>query len=503
MKLMIKISVLMIITMILLCGNIYGAAGVGKKTSTSNQKENKVILVGIDCASWDVIIPLVKEGKLPNFEKIIKGGAVGDLRSIEPMYSPVLWTTIATGMDREKHGITNFLVKSADGKKMLPVTTDLRKTKAFWNIASEKGKKVGLSGWYISWPAEKINGWEATDQTWPTRERKLGLKVALAKSLSDKTYPKSLLSEIDAFHVTPDTLTPEDYDRLGVTISKQPQGLFFAEVDLPDEVKYAYAQDLSWHKTAQYLWDQKHPDILAMYFNGVDVTTHFLWTQYRYYRMRDAGETSPTFPTVITPYAITSSSQTLLTPEDRRAYIQGRILVRYYMFMDKVLGDYIQRMDEKTVLMICSDHGFGESYRTDPIILPDGGYTTPPAWHSLRGVVALYGNSIKKGYTIQKATLRDITPTLLYLSGIPPASDMDGKVIKEAIDSTYLSHHPVRTVKSYEYMPPPKPVEKQGYSKSTAVVAPIPKPKPKPAHKNTAQEDEELIEKLRSIGYIQ
>src|SRR5277367_2995200 len=115
-------KIIILLTVLVLC--LFGISlSIGKKAPTGT-KGYKVILIGIDAGTWNVIVPLVKEGKMPNFEKVICEGAVGNLRSEEPMYSPVLWTTIATGKKRDKHGITNFLMESADGKKMLPVTTE-------------------------------------------------------------------------------------------------------------------------------------------------------------------------------------------------------------------------------------------------------------------------------------------------------------------------------------------------------------------------------------------
>jgi predicted AlkP superfamily phosphohydrolase/phosphomutase len=490
-----KLFILLAIFAICLLGISLNA---GKK-HVANPNGYKVIIMGIDAGTWNIIVPLVKEGKMPNFEKLICEGAVGNLRSEEPMYSPVLWTTIATGKKRDKHGITNFLVESADGTKMLPVTTSERLVKAFWNIASEYGKKVGLSGWYVSWPAEKVNGWIASDQSWPTRERKLGLKVALAqakgKPLPDRTYPLDLQKEIDKFHVTPDDIPTDDMERLGVSFTHQPEGLFFAEGELPDEVRYSYAQDLSWERVANYIWDTKKPDILGVYFNGVDVTSHLLFGQYRYYRMREYGEVSPTFPTVIAPYSIQSGSQTLLTPEDRRAYVEGRVLERYYMWMNEVLGGFMRRMDDHTVIIVCSDHGFGEYNGTKPVILPDGSYMRPGFWHAINGMVALYGKPIKRGYTIQKASITDITPTLLYLAGIPPAKDMDGHVIEEAIDPNFLKENPIKTVPSYENEEPTQ-------SQLTTGQKPNQPTKTKPK-KTRSVEDPELIERLKSLGYIQ
>ena len=54
----------------------------------------KVLLIGIDAATWDVLMPLVKQGKVPNIARLMKEGVYGELESIEPMMSPVVWDII-------------------------------------------------------------------------------------------------------------------------------------------------------------------------------------------------------------------------------------------------------------------------------------------------------------------------------------------------------------------------------------------------------------------------
>jgi predicted AlkP superfamily phosphohydrolase/phosphomutase len=56
-----------------------------------------VLFIGVDGADWEIIQPLMQRGRLPHFAQIVRDGAAGELESIEPMLSPLLWTTMATG----------------------------------------------------------------------------------------------------------------------------------------------------------------------------------------------------------------------------------------------------------------------------------------------------------------------------------------------------------------------------------------------------------------------
>ena len=94
----------------------------------ASPQKKRVFLLCLDGASWRVLNPLIEKGVLPNFKKLKEGGAHGVLWSQDPMCSPALWTTIATGKSRDSHRITDFL---QDG---VPVTSNVRRVKAVWNI---------------------------------------------------------------------------------------------------------------------------------------------------------------------------------------------------------------------------------------------------------------------------------------------------------------------------------------------------------------------------------
>src|SRR5258706_16021431 len=84
-------------------------AGGGGRTSP------RVLLIGIDGADLQIIDRLIAEGKLPTFQRLEREGAFGPLRSQEPLLSPIVWTTIATGRKPEDHGILDFVEIWADG----------------------------------------------------------------------------------------------------------------------------------------------------------------------------------------------------------------------------------------------------------------------------------------------------------------------------------------------------------------------------------------------------
>ena len=118
----------------------------------------KVLVIGWDAADWRVINPLLEKGEMPNLQKLMDNGAYGNVSTLEPAISPMLWTSIATGKRPFKHGIHGFSEPGPDGKSIRPITIANRNCKAIWNILNQFGKKSNIVGWWPSHPAEPING---------------------------------------------------------------------------------------------------------------------------------------------------------------------------------------------------------------------------------------------------------------------------------------------------------------------------------------------------------
>ena len=118
----------------------------------------KLLLIGWDAADWQMMNPLIDAGQMPTLKKLMDEGVSGNLATIRPMLSPMLWTSIATGKRADKHGIHGFLEPLPDGTNVRPVTSTSRKCKAIWNILNQSGLRSNVINWFASYPAEPING---------------------------------------------------------------------------------------------------------------------------------------------------------------------------------------------------------------------------------------------------------------------------------------------------------------------------------------------------------
>lgn len=118
----------------------------------------KTVLVGVDGASFGVLDPLMRKGRMSGLAAMMKAGVHGPLRSMVPMLSPSLWTTIVSGRNPGRHGIYDFLREDfASGTVRFNSAAD-RRTPTLWNHAGDAGLTVCVVGMLMTYPPETVNG---------------------------------------------------------------------------------------------------------------------------------------------------------------------------------------------------------------------------------------------------------------------------------------------------------------------------------------------------------
>ena len=117
-----------------------------------------VWLIGIDGATWELIRPRVVRGELPVFAALIQEGAHATLLSEEPMISPALWATVATGVPRHVHGVVNFVERVRGGYETAETGPGNRHAPALWEMVGASGGRSIVVSWFWSFPAEPIRG---------------------------------------------------------------------------------------------------------------------------------------------------------------------------------------------------------------------------------------------------------------------------------------------------------------------------------------------------------
>jgi predicted AlkP superfamily phosphohydrolase/phosphomutase len=374
------------------------------------------------------------------------GGASGTLLSMEPTLSPALWTTVATGLPPERHGIADFIVHLPGGAYK-PVTSDMRKTPAFWNLIGEKdgGREVGVIAWLASWPAEQVHGYVVTSYlpylyNWSTGRP---LKGTVVEGIPKQTYPEALLAEIEPLKVKPDAVPPELISRF-----YDPSKLGELGKDASECVEgflWSLASDETYRRIGLYLYQRRPVDLFAIYFGGVDVVSHRFWKF--------------TWPEAM-PYQA----------DPREVEILKGVIPAYYAYIDEILGEFLARMDARTTLVVLSDHGF------KPVFAPNK--PTTSGHHRLDGVLSLYGRGIEPETNLEGATLLDVFPTVFALLGEPLSRQLPGKVLAQAFQLPTAGRMHLDYVDSY----PPLP------SRTSSV----------PSEEIEAN----VLERLKSLGYI-
>jgi len=414
-------------------------------SACSGRGPGRVIVLGLDGLDPRAVDLLMSEGKLPNLARLRKEGAYGRLQSSKPMLSPVLWTTVTTGKTPDQHGIGHFTAIDPKTAEMLPVTSGIRKVKALWNILSERKRKVAVVGWWATWPAEDVHGAMVSDHLcyhflFPQGQ-------GGAPTVQGLTDPPELAQKLQPLVRRPGDVTPQE---AAPFIHVSPAE-FARPFDFDDDVshfKWALATADTYRRVGLKLWRDEQPDVLMAYTEGTDSVAHLFGHLFR---------------------AAGLSGELL---EQQKKF--GDAVEQMYLYADRIVGDYVQAMDRNTTLIVLSDHGFDlGATQADPSKTRDMRRVSE-RFHNAEGVLYLYGRGVKARARLDEPKLVDVAPTVLALAGLPPARDMPGRVIAEGLTTRI----PGPAVASYETGP---------------------------ASTRTAQDpqaDPQILERLRSLGYI-
>ena len=357
----------------------------------------KVLLIGWDAADWKVINPLLEQGLMPTLDDFINHGVMGNIATLRPILSPMLWTSIGTGKRADKHGIHGFMEPDPQTGGVRPVTSTSRKVKAIWNILTQRGYKAHVLGWFASHPAEPISGVSvsdlypyataALDKEWPLPPRAVhpeSLRDVFAKL---RMHP----AEVSEAAILPWIPRAAEVDQ------EKDKGLqTFAKI---------LAENCSVHNAATWILQNEPWDFLAVYYNGID---HFSHAFMNFHPPRMEG-----------------------LPEARYE-IYKDVVNGAYRFHDMILDTLLQLAGPDATVILVSDHGFHSDHlRPRGIPKEPAG---PAVQHRPFGVFCMKGAHIKQDERIYGATLLDVTPTLLTLFGLPVGEDMDGRVLAQAFE---------------------------------------------------------------------
>lgn len=423
----------------------------------SGPEKPKVVFVGIDGATWKVLGPLLERGELPAFRRLVEEGAHDPgFDTMEITLSPVVWTTIATGRAPQDHGVTSFVSKLPNGD-VIPVTSSVRRARAIWELAGRRNVSVGVLGWWASWPAEEVRGYVVTDHANPAWSETL---------LADRRYwtaDRGVLARLQrdflpldigpilARHWTPREAFPyDDLQRRGRFTAAQMEQLRAApwsQRTTYSTLKTIYLVDFPYFRSALDLMRERPTDLLMLYLRGPDPLQHYAWD-------------------LVEPERFARQPDHL---ERDRGLVEG-----VYRYLDTFLAEILEEMPRDAWLIVASDHGAEPSPDAgDPARTGRSGEHTPGA----KGVLFLRGPHVRAGQVLERGTPYDLMPTLAWLLGLPLSRELPGSPLAEAFEADFARSLPVTRVPSYG----PRPAG--------------------PLLPSSA--DPEILESLRSLGYLQ
>jgi predicted AlkP superfamily phosphohydrolase/phosphomutase len=267
----------------------------------------QVIILGFDGATFDLIKPWASQGKLPAFAKLMETGAWGDLASTIPPHSPPAWSTFSTGLNPGKHGVIDFRRRKFGTYETVLTNGNHRRGYPIWRILSDHGRVVGVVNIPITYPPEPVNGCLISGMDTP-------------ESATNYTYPPDLASEL--IHET------------GNHISFV--GAFLLEdmnAGRYDSAWNRIKKTLEWRiETVRYLLNSRDFNCFVVNFRATDAVQHHFW------RFMD-----PTHPQY----------------EEKAAASYGNCIYEVYKKLDDYLAEVWSDLDEESILVVMSDHGFG------------------------------------------------------------------------------------------------------------------------------------------------
>lgn len=392
-----------------------------------DSKRPPILVVGMDGLEWTVLEDLLEEGKLPNFQSLLERGVGGHLRTTVPTYSPVLWTSIATGVRERQHGVLYFLEVRPDGsvdeKEGLPYTSNCRKVPALWNIAGDQNRSSLTVAWWVSWPAEPIaDGRIVSSYAGQAQAAFLWKPIVHEDGMPELTWPRALQKELLPYFKNGSPTGPlkQEYnDLFGVVNSK-----WKLETALDIRCRMTYHGDRTHLEIMKRELDKEIADLNMVYFGLPDVAGHFFW---RYYE----------------PEAY----QYKIGPQKMR--VMKDFIPKAYERADQWLGELVAKMPTNARIMVVSDHGMHAGNLADRTHIQSGTHDDGAS-----GVLIMAGPGIRQQGRVKNGmeglgNIFDIAPTLLDWLGLAVAEDMEGESLRRWMTTDWVERNPEQSISTY------------------------------------------------------
>jgi predicted AlkP superfamily phosphohydrolase/phosphomutase/tetratricopeptide (TPR) repeat protein len=358
----------------------------------------KLLLIGWDSADWKIIRPLIAKGEMPMLAKLLDCGASGNLATLQPVLSPMLWTSIATGKHGYWHGVHGFTEVDPDSGRVVPVSAATRQARTLWEMLADHGLKSNVVGWFATHgernPAVNLVSNLYSHAT----AQEVNEPADWAPPPAGTYWPESLGETLNELRFHPSEV---DGSLLKLFVARA------AEIDQRKDRRLYHlaerlAEAISVQAAATHLMEHEPWNLTAVYFRAIDEICH---------------EFMPFHPPKMEG----------VRDEDFELYHD--VVNSAYRLHDMFLSRLIALAGKDAAVVLVSDHGF-HSDHLRPRYTPN-----VPAgimvWHRAQGIFAAAGPGIVARGKVDGARLLDVTPTVLRWFGLPRGQDMEGRSLNE------------------------------------------------------------------------
>lgn len=288
---------------------------------------SRVMVIGIDGGTWDIINPMIERGELPNLQRLRENGIWSNLMTTIPSQTVPAWPSCVTGVNPGKLGVFHFSKDSHSNydQGRLITVNDLR-IKTLWEILSDHDKKIIGVTVPLTYPPPAVNGVMIS----PVNPR----AVKELKEMVVKTYPAELLEEFqDVLELNVERLTMEKstIDHMKGMVRSIDRN------DLLDRMKSFNLMVIDKLKDfALYLMNSRDWDFLMFVFTSIDGIQHHFWS------FMDLHH--PAY-------------------DKKLAEQYGDVIPLCYKHVDSAIGKIVKNAGDDVTVIILSDHGFGPIHK--------------------------------------------------------------------------------------------------------------------------------------------
>jgi predicted AlkP superfamily phosphohydrolase/phosphomutase/Flp pilus assembly protein TadD len=365
----------------------------------------RVAIFALDGADWELLSELANDDRTPNLKALTQGGTSGSVQTIQPTVSSMLWTTAATGLPPDRHGVIDFI----DWAHHAPVDAYSRRAPALWDIADAFGRQSLVANWWTAWPPAARNSifFDEPVQLVPNAI----FPPDVAARAESQIVPTQTVG-YDQVHRFMNIL-PAEWDRATSSNKAADPINIFRDV---------LSKTWSDHRVAINVYnDQRQhgrdPLLIMVSYEGTDAINHLF---------------SPFHP----PYrdGISQDGYRRFWPT----------VASYYAEIDRLIGEWMNVLPRDTTVMIVSTYGFRWG-KDRPREVPSGGAALSD--HRNPGVFLAYGPHITPSRSNHALSIYDIAPTVLTLLGLPQSTEMPGR------PATWALHdlQPITSVRVVSY----------------------------------------------------